>query len=418
MPGRRRRAGSGARTLLVAGAALTALTAAVAGVAAVRSGPGTAGARPAPAPAATVTDHGTAGCADPSTGLEWRVDWRLAGGTGGVPLVVPTGFGSRRVALPPAGAGGTAATGAAPTTPPGGTPADAGAWTSRDSEAWSMRWTPTSAVALSGPERSVAERRGNRSELAAHPVERRFSPRFVSPDGGCTVYVAPFATGPAGGARVAVAGDSLMAQVALEAPGGRYGTGPLPRRLEARGLRPEVSGQGGRAWTYPPGPVPGLDRADLVLTDELRGLRAAGADTLVVALGTNDAGWVSLAPDAAQFELRLAWALVRLEPVLDEIAESGRCTVLVTVGDRNAQYLTGDPLRYAVAAGRINDELRRRAAFDGRDGVRLWDWAAVSAPHRSGDPVPWFGPDTIHLNETGRSVYADGLAAASGLCDP
>ena len=49
---------------------------------------------------------------------------------------------------------------------------------------------------------------------------------------------------------------------------------------------------------------PALDGANFDMTDEIRGLRGAAAH--VVALGTNDAGWVTMAKDGEEYELRLA----------------------------------------------------------------------------------------------------------------
>jgi lysophospholipase L1-like esterase len=334
-------------------------------------------------PGPGVTD--TSSCVDPLGNREWRVTWRTAASAAG-PVLTATALSSR-----PRG----------------------GAWTDESAKTWELRWsTPPLKSDPFGtllPEQTL---QGPLTVLARQRTPAKFSPRFVSPDGGCTVFAVPFGLGPEGGRKVAIIGDSLVGQLGhetdLTAP--PQVAAPLLRD----GQRVEVNGQGGRRWTSNPDTRPGLAGADGVMTDEIRGLR--GADAHVIALGTNDAGWASMATSLSEFELRLAWVLLHLEPVIDEIAASGQCTVLVTAGDRKVSYINHDEKLFARAAGEINDLLRERAAADPDDGLRLLDWAATSRDHHTGDPEPWFGKDTVHLNEAGRARYAAELSGAASLC--
>src|SRR4029078_11537881 len=104
----------------------------------------------------------------------------------------------------------------------------------------------------------------------------------------------------------------------------------------------------------------------------------------VVALGTNDAGWASMADSLSDFELRVAWVVLHLDPVIAEIAASGQCTVLVTAEDRKVSYINHDETLFARAADEINDLLRKRANADPDDGLRLLDWAANARGHPTG----------------------------------
>jgi lysophospholipase L1-like esterase len=238
---------------------------------------------------------------------------------------------------------------------------------------------------------------------------------FVTPDGACTVYLAPFVTAAVETRNsVAVIGDSLVAQLYASEDGTATGSGWLLNRLTAAGSRAEIAGQGGRRWTIKPNIESGLAGADMSMLDEIRGLREARS--MVIALGTNDAGWVALAENQEQYELRLAWVLLHLAPILDELRDHGHCTVLTTMATRNRTYLNAAPGQFEAAATRINDYLRQRADVDPNDRLRLWDWAAKANGHGTSDPQPWFGADTIHLNQVGHAPYADELTAAAALC--
>lgn len=391
--------------------------------------------RPDPGPARTVSapsaaeqlipDPGRTGaatCTDPADRREWRVTWRATTSptpepTGSAPAdragsvtLVPTGFAVR----PLAGAAGSAGPAgvAGPTPTPG--PALAGGWQSQDDGRWLLRWSPTLAEVATAVPNEEWVRMGPLATLAAVPMTVHQDPRFVTPDGACSVYLAPFISGTAGTDTVAVVGDSLLGQLSASEDGTATGAGWLLRRLTAAGDRVEIAGQGGRRWTITPDVAPGLEQAEASMQDELRGLRDARA--VVVALGTNDAGWVARAPDQEQYALRLAWTLLHLGPMLDELRDHGHCTVLLTMAQRNKSYVDTAPGRFDAVATRINDYLRRRANADPDDGLKLADWAALADSHGTGDPQPWFGPDTIHLNLAGQAPYADALTRAAALC--
>ena len=327
---------------------------------------------------------GTSSCTDPVGHREWRVSWRTSASSIGV-VLTPTAFESR-------------ATGAS-------------AWTDERAQGWELRWTGSTIVSPKfGPLVSEKTLRGPFTVLAGQRIPTRLSPRYVTPDGACTVFATPYGAGPANEREVAVIGDSLVSQLG-PVPGPE---GPTLLATGMPGDRVEVNAQGGRRWTQIPDAQPGLDAANLVMTDEIRGLR--GATSQVVALGANDIGWVSQAPDRQQFEVREAWVVLHLAPLLDEIEASGQCTVVLTAQDRKVTYLQGNEAWYAEAATEVNDLMRRRAAEDADDDLRIWDWGAISADHHTGDADSWFGEDTVHLNAEGRRRYAEELAKAAALC--
>jgi lysophospholipase L1-like esterase len=341
--------------------------------------------------AAQTTDLGTragAGsstCHDPDGEQSWRVRWRSTGSE-----LSATGFDLR--------------------------PDGAQQWSDRGAATWALRWDLTAAqLAGSGTSR-INERRGTLAQLSRTPIPPGLSPRFVTPDGACTVYVAAFGNGSSQWPEVAVLGDSLVGQLRDARNSGAFRQGLVQGELNraARPRRVEVVGQGGRRWTPVPDGTSGQLQADHLLLDEIRGLR--GVPAQVLALGTNDAGWVALAPDEREFGVRLDWVLEHLPPVLDELARSGQCAVVVTAADEPARYLGSDPDRFARAAHRINDHLRQRAQRSDQDSLRLWDWARQAAEHHTDAAEPWFGSDTIHLNQPGRHAYADNLTRAAGAC--
>jgi len=197
--------------------------------------------------------------------------------------------------------------------------------------------------------------------------------------------------------------------------------------LATAGYRVQIDGQGGRRWVSEPPDdrapdTPGtldvqaaldpLDRADITMLDELRGLREAG--TVVAALGTNDASWTALAEDETGFEGRLSWTLGQLRRTLEELSGQGRCTVLVTMaaaGKATAGTDRGN--RFERAAARINDLLRGFA--DASPQLALYDWGAQADQHAAGTRQSWFGADTIHFSADGVAAYARALADAAEL---
>lgn len=325
----------------------------------------------------------TSSCTDPVGHREWRVSWRTSASAIGV-VLTPTAFESR-------------ATGES-------------SWADERAKGWELRWTGSTIPSPTfGSLISEKTLRGPFTVLARERTPVRFSPRFVTPDGACTVFATPYGGGRADQREVAVIGDSLVSQLG-PVPGPE---GPTLLAAQLPGDRLEINAQGGRRWTQIPDALPGLDASNLVMTDEIRGLR--GASSQVVALGANDIGWVSQAANRQEYELRVAWVVLHLSPLLDEIQASGQCTVVLTAEDREVTYIQGNKDWYAEAAAEVNGLMRSRAADDPADDLHLWDWAAVSAAHHGG-PDSWFSKDTVHLSPVGRQRYAEELGKAASLC--
>jgi lysophospholipase L1-like esterase len=356
------------------------------------------GSSPEPLWPAEAAQTGASTCTDPVAAQQWRVSWKVSQQLG----VLPTALQSRTL--------------------PGG------AWQDRSGENWQLRWNQAPAENAGtdfAVDHTVTAPLSGLSQVA---VSASLSPRFVTPDGACSVYTAPFGPGAAGPGSVAVIGDSLVAQVvpaaatppvaASSSPDSsapsvpNSSPGPLRRALSDEGYRSQIDGQGGRRWVVPQEKTDALDLANGAMVDELRGLRSAG--TVVVSLGTNDANYVSLAPNETDLESRLNWTLTGLEQTLDELAKNGHCTVLVTMAARGK----GSPgienaRQFELAAARINDLMRRKAEAEPR--LALYDWGTQGDQHPYGTAQAWFGPDTVHLSAVGLPVYVRALTEAAAL---
>ncbi len=287
-------------------------------------------------------------------------------------------------------------------------------WTSQNAAQWQLNWSPTLAEVARASKNETWSRRGPFATLAADKVYVGQSPRYVTPDGSCTVFLSPFVSGEAGKPTIAMIGDSLTAQLYAPDDDSFTGPGALAERLESGGDRVEINGQAGRRWTVDPDQTPGLNQADYSMYDEIRGLRSA--DAMVIALGTNDAGWVAISPDQQTYELRLSWVLLHLAPLVSELQADGRCTVLVSMADVDKRYLGSDPAKFLQVANRINGYFKQRAAANPHDGLKFYDWAAQANSHGYGTKDEWFGYDYIHLTHDGIEAYANALTQASSLC--
>ncbi|MCE0540271.1 hypothetical protein LWF15_32730 [Kineosporia rhizophila] len=388
--------------LLVVAVGAVAAIAAVVGVRQLRTDPPP----PWPAQAAQI---GSSTCTDPSTNQQWRVSWEVSSELG----VRPTALHVRT--LPN------------------------GAWLDRANDRWQLRWNQAPAEVAGTDFAWNHDLTAPLSGLSQVAVSASLSPRFVTPDGACTVYTAPFGPGAPGKGSVAVIGDSLIAQLVpaaatasgttvSAAPGattpaqtsvvtptavpGEPATGPLLTALLDRGHRAQIDGQGGRRWVAAQEELDALELANGTMKDELRGLREAGS--VVVALGTNDANWAGLAPDDVQFESRLSWTLENLQQTIDELAQRGHCTVLLTMaaqGKVNAGTPRGN--RFELTAARINALLKQKA--DAEPRLALYDWGSQGDQHAFGTADSWFGADTVHLSPAGITAYSRALSEAADL---
>ncbi len=401
---------------------------------------------------------GSATCTDPVANQEWRVSWRAVTGYDAGPTYSSTTAApsptNGPTSSPTNGSGSPArrsktgdrttpttlpTTPAATTTdagpPPNGYAAadflltgfssriGNGPWLSQDDALWRLRWTPRPGGPVPVDRPGTYQRDGTLVTLSPITPAVDSSPRYLTPDGSCTVFLAPFDAGPAGtsGTRgtsgaagsVALVGDDLAEQAA-----------PDLRRPAQLGERPSVLvTEPGARWTTLPGAAGALDRAGTSELDELRGLHSAGG--LVVGLGSADAEWIAAAPSRSQVGVRQNAVLAQLSPLLAGLDDADRCTVLLTVaqpaapgaGPTPAARRTATADRFATAAGLINAMLVQAATAETGDRLKVWDWAGAAAGHRIGSPDPWFddaaGP---HLTSAGVTAYADALARAATLC--
>ncbi|MGW3350181.1 GDSL-type esterase/lipase family protein [Nonomuraea rubra] len=273
------------------------------------------------------------------------------------------------------------------------------------------QWPPSTPPAV--PFQHVTGTLGGTSGVGDRPVATYLSPRLVAPDGGCQVYLSPYANahGQPGLPRVAVLGDSLLQQLNDSAYNAAHGVqGYVEGNLNTAGLLAEVEGQGGRRWTDSGGT--GLARADGYLLDEFRGLAEHETSGYVVALGANDALHVALG--ATQQERDARWAAVydKLVAVLGEMIAGTGCLVAITAPQHGNSYST----HYAAQAARLNDVLRWIAAANGSDSFTLIDFAAEAGDHQRDAAQPWFDSDNLHLNPAGRLVYTAGITEAARRC--
>jgi lysophospholipase L1-like esterase len=415
---------------------LLAVTGAVVGMGrlnrAVNPSPRSAAAAAADPVVPKVGTTGASTCTDRAGGNEWRITWKVTGAPpagsssvaarAGATVIVPTGFAVRRLQkLDDAATSSPAATRSlGATAPAGATPGSSPSapgpvgWLPKDTDLWLLRWSPTLAETMKARPDETFERVGPLATLQAIPVDVGQSPRYVSPDGACTVFLVPYVAGSARERTVAVLGDSLVSQLYASLDGSVTEPGVLEHDLEGLGLRPEINGQAGRRFTRDPDKPLNPETADVTMMDEIRGL--SDADARVIALGTNDAGFATLSPDPTGYETRMAYVLFQLGAILDEVQAQGRCTVLVTMSTRNKIYLTSAPGRFDDASRRINAYLTERAHRSPGRVLRVYDWAAVADQHIYGTPEAWFGNDTIHLTANGRRAYADALTKAAALC--
>jgi lysophospholipase L1-like esterase len=291
-------------------------------------------------------------------------------------------------------------------------------WQSLASSTWELRWNLV-ASEINDLAPPFHARRGPLAGLNEQIVATYLSPRVVAPDGSCTIYLVPFAEPLLSGPAVAVVGDSLLQSLRDPSYNATWLEGYVQGNLADPAMgeprRAEVEGQGGRRWTPDPSKT-GIDRADTFLLDELRGLRAKGLRGMVVALGTNDAGWAASGASDVDRRARLDTVLAQMDVVLQELRGYGICTVVVTPPDNLANYYNvASPWYYAGAAQAVSQWLRDRVRAE-PGWLRLQDWAAVSRDHHTWSTDNWFQDDNIHLNLAGRLHYSQEVTMAGHTC--
>ena len=244
----------------------------------------------------------------------------------------------------------------------------------------------------------------------------QYSPRLVTPDGTCQIYLMPFAnkqaqaTWPA----VAVLGDSLLQSLNDSTANLTHAQGFVEAHFNTHGVRAEVEGQGGRSWTTTT--PAGLPRADSYLLDEFRGLADHDPAGIVVALGANDAIGLAMKPADQRAAARTV-VHDDLIAQLVEMAASSDCVVAVTAVEHPINLgaiVSGAD--YATEATGINNILRFMAAIDPTDALHVQEFATQAALHQYGGAGSWFGTDNLHLNDTGRIVYTDTMWQAADKC--
>jgi hypothetical protein len=247
-------------------------------------------------------------------------------------------------------------------------------------------------------------------------VVEYLSPRLVSPDGACTVYLSPFFRNAAQSAwpRVAVLGDDLVHQLNDRDFNTNQSAfqGYVEALLNGGQIRTEVEGHTGARWTSDGSSAP-LDRANSNLLDEFRGLAEYDLSGTVVALGLNDALYIAAGVDQAARDARLREVTDKLATEAAEISARSGCLAVVTAPE-NASNLSPN---YAAAAKSVNDWFRFVTTVGGPyDNVELIDFGAEAGSHTFTDPQPWFGPDNVHLAGAGLLVYTAELGKAAARC--
>lgn len=276
----------------------------------------------------------------------------------------------------------------------GGTTTDAG------SQTWVLRRDD-----LANPMVSVA---GPLSVVGAEALSIYFSPRLVTPDGVCTVYLAPFSnlSGPVAGPKVAVLGDDLTHQLGDATYNQTHWQGYVEGGLAALGIRSEVEGHIARRWT-PVAGTTGQPKSDSYLLDEFRGLLEHDVDGYVMALGVNDALYIAAGADEPARLARRDEVFNALSGLMQEMQGRTSCVAVVTAPE-NASSL--DP-EYAWAAQTVNSFFRYIGALGTpTDQLEVVDFGAQASGQ------PWFEPDGVHLNSSGRLAYTAQITTAGQRC--
>ena len=335
---------------------------------------------------ATITT-GSAGCTEGS--LTWKVDYTLDTAFGGVIKAdnlwkVPSGQ-----------------------------PAQ-----SANTSTWQLRWDNAAGEWPASPApASATPFHEIQGQLSAVGVWQSVftSPRLVTPDATCTIYLTPFVNLAALSAvpKVAVLGDDLLAQLndASFNQGSRQGY--VEADLAVAGIRSEVEGHTGAGWNPTPGTT-GLARARTHLMDEFHGFAEWDLTGVVVGQGRNDALYIAAGTSPADIANRKTevWNKVVGTFGFDMQARS-TCAVVVTIPQNPS---SADP-DYADAASYLNDQMRASAALSATDALQIVDFGARATAHKYNDSQPWFtGADEATFTVAGRDAYRQAITEAAHLC--
>lgn len=292
-----------------------------------------------------------------------------------------------------------------------------GVETDAGSETWELRWdhVPTVYPPAGVDPPSFGSVRG---PLAPTGVERPMpdylSPRFVTPDGICTVYLTPFTNldGDDTAPKIAVLGDDLVHQLNDSDTNQTAFQGHVEARLTELNIRSEVEGHVG-ARLSPPAGTSGQAMADGYLADEYHGLLEHDIDGAVLALGMNDALYIAGGADQTERNARRDEVYASAVQVVSDLASRSGCVALVTA-PQNPTSVDPD---YAWAATQVNQFARYVVGIGTTtDSGELVDFGADAANHKSTDAEPWFAADGLHLAGAGLAAYTDALARAAQRC--
>ncbi|HEV7761549.1 MAG TPA: hypothetical protein VGO78_21230, partial [Acidimicrobiales bacterium] len=284
-------------------------------------------------------------------------------------------------------------------------------------DTWQLRrdWLPSENQDQNGDGSNDPfwERTGGLDSLDDDAMVDYVSPRLVTPDGTCTVYLSPFQNllSVPNAPRVAVLGDTLTMLVSRSAGATIQGT--VQANLNAAGISTEVEGTDWKSLGMDVTQTTPLAKANSYLMDEYRGLLDSDVDGFVVALGANDAFRVAAEPVATRVAKRNE-VLGQFMLALVEMQQRSGCVAMVTPPEET----TNVDLQTEIHAN--NEALRAFVAQNTSDSLELVDFAARAHGHRTTDPNPaqnaWFEADNLTLNARGQAEYAADLTRAAQLC--
>lgn len=195
---------------------------------------------------------------------------------------------------------------------------------------------------------------------------------------------------PAGGPRVAAAGDSIMRQLEFYGPTHPNNRRALTRSLQDHGWRASVRGENGWIIQWVRGLV--VDAAD------------RGADGVAIVAGANDVAWIRQQRHPHRARDYVAAQIVDTLRDLRRV----RCVVWPTL-PAGSNYYFGARRADRLSVQRINGVLRRQDAR--RTNLVVPEWGAVFDAH------PEYAlADGLHLSVAGEAALQDVLLDAMGRC--